>query len=283
MADAVTTHAKAITVDLLDAEIMAQLRSLLVMAALVRHVDFGGNKTKKLRKEGSVTATTAAEGTAHTRTDYTQTSPATLTVGEVKVYLEQSDLNRDFSPMTTDEIVRASVQAIQKKVDGDAAALFAGFSQSVGTTGVDLTPAVLRTAIATLEIADVPNPYAVVLHPTQVDNINAALLASPSPVWALTEMSILNGKRPELNGQKGTFLGVPVFSTTNVATANSAADYVGAAIGVGLAIAMGEDGRGVRTELGRSVSEGLTEIGVNIYFDVKEAEDLAGVKIISAV
>jgi len=96
-------------------------------------------------------------------------------------------------------------------------------------------------------------------------------------------MSILNGQRPDVNGLKGTFLGVPVFSTTNVATANSAADYVGAAIGVGRALAVGEDGRGIRTELDRDIQAGLTKIAVNMYFDVKEAEDLAGVKIISAV
>jgi len=283
MADAVTNHANAITVDLLDAEIMDQLKSILVMAALVRHVDFSGNKTKKLRKKGIFTATTAAEGTSHTRQDYTQSSPATLTVGEIKVYAELSDLARDFSPMTTDELVQAAVEAVQKKYDGDICALFAGFSTAVGTTTVDLGTTALRTAIADLEIADVPGPYAVVLHPTAIDNINAALLASPSPVWALTEMSILNGQRPDVNGLKGTFLGVPVFSTTNVATANSAADYVGAAIGVGRALAVGEDGRGIRTELDRDIQAGLTKIAVNMYFDVKEAEDLAGVKIISAV
>ena len=283
MADAVTLHSDAVTVDLLDAEIMDQLVSQLVMAALVRHVNFDGNKTKKMRKKDTFVATTAAEATDHTRQNYTQSSPATLTVGEVKVYAEQSDLNRDFSPMTSAEMIEAAVYAVRKKYDGDICALFSGFSTGVGTTTVDLTPTALRTAFADLEINDVPTGYCAVLHPTQIDNINAVLLQSACPVWTMTELSILNGQRAQANGYKGLFLNVPIFSTTNVATVNSSADYCGAAIGIGQAIAVGEDGRGIRTESARAIQSGKTCFAVNLYFDAKEAEDLAGVKIVSAV
>lgn len=67
------------------------------MLNLVQLVNFKSmSDSVKLRKKGSLTATAATESTAHAISEYTQTSPATLTAAEVKVYTEISDKAIEF-------------------------------------------------------------------------------------------------------------------------------------------------------------------------------------------
>lgn len=270
---------------LLDPLIMDHLRSQITVLNWVHRVNFQkGSDSVKMRKRGSMTATTAAEATDHATSQYQQVLLNTLVVQEVKVYCELSDKGRDFSEITLEEMAAEAAMAVLDYVEQTVCGLFDGFSNVVGTTGVALTPQVLRRALYTLRINKVPGPYVVVLNPTQIDDVQDNIQTSGSAVWGnpAVDFSILNGAPIQENGYAGSYLQAPVYSTTNVEGINTNADWSGAALNPMRAIGFGEDGRGVRSEVGRNIKKGVTEIGVSLFFDTKEAEDASGCNIVSA-
>lgn len=269
----------------LDPEIMDVLRAQITVLNWVRRVNFQRpSDSMKVRKRGTMTATTATESTDHALSEYTQSLLATLQVQEVKVYAELSDKGREFSAITLEEMAQEAATAVLQYVEQATCGLFDGFSRSVGTTGEQLTPQVLRRALYNLRVADVPGPYVIVLHPTQIDDVQDNIQSAGAALWGnpMVDFSILNGAPVKENGLAGSYLQVPVYSTTNCESINTDADWSGAALNPQRAIAFGEDGRGIRSEVDRNIKKGVTQLAVNLFFDVKEAEDLSGVGIVSA-
>lgn len=270
---------------LLDPLIMDKLRDQITVLNWVHRVNFQkGSDSVKMRKRGSLTATTAAEATDHANSQYQQVLLGTLQVQEAKVYAELSDKGRDFSAMTPEEIAAEGAQAVLDYVEQTVCGLFDGFSNSVGSTGVALTPQALRRALYTLRINKVPAPYVIVLNPTQIDDVQDAIQTAGAAVWgnSSVDFSILNGAPIAENGYAGSYLKAPVYSTNNIEGINGNADWCGAALNPMRAIGFGEDGRGVRSEVGRNIKKGVTELGCSIFFDAKEAEDVSGCGIVSA-
>lgn len=106
-----------------------------------------------------------------------------------------------------------------------------GFTSTVGTTTVDLDVDDIFSAIATLELADVPGPFFGMLDPQQIVDLRTSLRAEGGPLqWidATQEMLSIKGQ-----GFAGTFLGIDFYKSSRVNTANSAADVAGAIWGAG--------------------------------------------------
>jgi hypothetical protein len=173
--------------------------------------------------------------------------------------------------------------AILDKVEQDILALLDGFSTTVGTTNVALTPQVLRQATYNLRLNKVGGPYVYILHPTQVDDVLDSIQTAGAASWGneSVDFSILNGQAPAKNGLVGSYLTVPVLATTNCESINSDVDWSGACLNPSKALAFGEDGRGVRTRMMDDIEKGVRQIAIDMFYDTKEAEDLAGVGIVS--
>lgn len=279
-----TKYAQAIVPNfVLAQEIADYLRENIVMLALVNTVPFvkGVTSSVKQRKKGNFTAETAAEATSATRQQYAQTALPTLTVQMAQVYSELSWLANDYSPITPEEMKEAAGKAIMEYVEDAILSLASGFSNNVGTYGQDLTPAVFKEATLTLEIANVKGRYAAIFHPTQIANMTDYIQESSASVWASPNigLSLLNGQAPQVNGLKGQYLDVPIFSTTNVQSVNSDADWGGMICSPKEALSYGEDGRGIIHKSDEDIQAGVLKMSDHIFFDAKERDDAAGVEV----
>lgn len=267
-----------------EAGITPHFRARAIMPNLMKAVNFQpGSASVKLRKAGSLTATAATESTAHSTSEYTETSPNTLTAAEVKVYTELSDKAIIFGGANVDDITAEAGRAIADKFDADAMALFDALNGGtvIGTSGADLTPALLVQAAYTARAGNTPGMLAYALHPVQVYDVQDDIVASGASVWTNPAMlDFLSGQRPAENGLRGMFFGVPVYESTNTESLNTAADWGGACFDVSNALAYLIAG-GVRVKIGYNVKSGLTEIGVTFWYDVKENSDTSGVAIVT--
>lgn len=268
----------------LAAEISPHFRSKVVMPNLMKGFNFQNKSDSiKLRKAGSVTATTATESTDHAVSEYTETSPNTLTAAEVKVYMEVSDKARAFGGADINALVAECGAAIAQKFDTDALALADALNGGtvVGTTTVDATPANLVEAAYIVRANNVPGPIAYVLHPAQERDVKDDIIASTGTPWSNTQyLDILGGQQPANNGFRGTFFDVPVYISTNTESLNTNADWGGVCLDVNEALAYGVYGD-IMVDIGYNVKKGVTEIGVRLWYDIKEYNDTAGVAIVT--
>lgn len=236
-----------------------------------------GSEAKKFVLEGSVTASVTAESAAATKVEYTETS-TTLTAQKATVYTETSVEATDFhNEDVLAKIGRKSGEALARKVDTDILGLSDGFSNSVGSTGVDLTPAVFATAAYTLEVNDVPGMRSCILHPISVDDLRQDLIAASAVVYN-TETDLFNMQMKERSYQ-GSLFGIPIFSSTLVEAVNTNADRSGLMF-TSQAIAL-VSAPSMQVMRGENVQSGLHEMNVYLHYQVGELKDEAGVQIVA--
>ena len=169
-----------------------------------------------------------------------------------------------------------------------------GFTTVAGTSGVDLSVDDFFSALFSLEQASVPTPYVAVLHPVQLTDLQSSIRAEGGAlqyIAATQEMLQAKGQ-----GFAGSFLGVDIFKSSKVPTANGGADRAGAMMGFG-AIGMAEGsvrpiaalggalqfpaGTIIAVEYERTAATALTSITGNAYFGVAKLQDSMGVSIIT--
>ena len=177
----------------------------------------------------SVTETSDIEAAARTTTE------ANITVAEVGEATQLTLLAQETAKVANDVLTwaAAQAQAIAQKVTGDLCALFPalGGSSAVGSTGVNITIANFITAMYTLDNANAPGQKVSVLHPIQVSDLYTAIVAATGTVYHNLPELIREGRLPQgtpAAGFAGELFGVPIYSTTEVDTANSSADRAGA-------------------------------------------------------
>lgn len=88
---------------------------------------------------------------------------------------------------------------------------------AVGTLGVNISGAIYRSAIATLEAANAPKPYCAVMHPKSWGKLTAEF--GQADVFDGVGAGIVNGfgeGYPSLNGYVGAPYGIPTFISTKV-------------------------------------------------------------------
>lgn len=181
---------------------------------------------------------TGAEGVDTGNTALSDGSSTLSVVQKDKVY-EYSDLVR---MLDSTGIIRPDVFAVDAVASASVtmrdmlANLVDNFSSTVGATGVNATLANWIDAITTLTIAAAEGDYLGVLHPVQAGDImKDAALASGGAVQFNPGVQALLEKMMSL-GYKGRLLGVDMFTTLSVPTANAGADRAGGMFGAGAII-----------------------------------------------
>jgi len=196
------------------------------------------------------------------------------------------------------EVDRLAAMCFEKFED-DHCNLLGGFSNSVGSSGVDLSAADIFSAIYTYDTLDASNQNrAMVLTPNQVDELRRDLAVSGGglggALWSQQiDASIFGaGGIPE-NGLLGSFMGIPVYqySHSRRTTANAGADVAGALIAIGagdptmagnpVGALMTVRKGGLKVRLEQSAAERGTILVVSLEYVAVELKDEHGVSIIT--
>lgn len=248
-----------------------------VIRPLVRNYDMTGTPglTAQVPIYPALSASDLTEGTDISTPTSFDTTSATITAVERGVMVSLTDLSAE----SANEDVAAAVgrqigDAMAKKMDTELAALFSGFSNTVGSGAAEITVEDLFKAAATLRANQAPGPYVCVLHPYQAFQIKKQLtnagntnMVNPSDL----------GNEALRAGFVGQIAGMNVFEST-VISGDSAGAYVGAAMSQdALGFMMKRD---MRIEEQRDASLRATEIVGSAAYGVKEIFDAYGVGII---
>ena len=281
-------------------QLLADRNALRNHPALIRlpSVNGIGSTAQKISEIGLMgynLLTSTTDGDAVANTALTDGS-AVVTVARYSKSYEASDLAR---LIDSQGIINAQMMAMDAVVSASVtlrdiiANLVDNFATVVGTTTVDATIENFLDAITALEVAKVEGPYLGVLHPVQWADIrkDAALNSGGAIQWNSGSQMLLDQMKGL--GMKGNFLGVDVFTTTSVPTANGGADRAGGIFGRGaLAWASGTVvadpdlpqlavGEFVMFEKDRTAKSGLTAYVSHSYLGASEVIDLAGVSLIT--
>lgn len=221
---------------------------------------------------------------------------ADITIARYALRREISDLANmtDSVGLNVERLAADMVGGYEMAVTNAICDTIDGFSATAGTSGVDLSVDDFFSALFTLEQANVQTPYVSVLHPVQVTDLQNSIRAEGGAlqyIAATQEMLMAKGQ-----GFAGSFLGVDIFKSSKVPTANAGADRAGAMMGYG-AVGMAEGavrpiaalggalqfpaGTVIAVEYERSSATALTSITGNAYFGVALLQDAMGVSIIT--
>ena len=221
---------------------------------------------------------------------------ADITIARFALRREISDLANmtDSVGLTVERLAADMVGGYEMAVTNSICDVIDGFTTTAGTSGVDLSVDDFFSALFSLEQANVPTPYVAVLHPVQVTDLQSSIRGEGGAlqyIAATQDMLAAKGQ-----GFAGSFLGVDIFKSSKVPTANAGADRAGAMMGYG-AVGMAEGsvrpiaalggalqfpaGTVIAVEYERTSATALTSITGNAYFGVAKLQDAMGVSIVS--
>lgn len=259
-------------------EVKDALMASVVTPALLDFYDLAGQASKAVQipKAAKFTAAAVAEGTELANTTLTSTS-VTLTSSEVGIQatitdvLEVSDI-----PAAHGARLKQLGRAMGDKLDVDICALFGGFSSAVGATTVNITLANLLDAIYTLEVANASDlgSLGAVFHPRQTADIRAELEADQASIYVAGGNPL--GKA--MNGYFGNWFDIDIFQSTNVPTANAAADRAGGIFVRDYALGMVQKWAAKVETMRWAPIRGFVLVATSMY-GVGEIEDAAGVDV----
>lgn len=242
----------------------------------------------------------ATQGTDLSNTAVSTGAGVTITPGEYAVLIELTDNVSEDSVSALDVLMwieSRMLHVISLAITDDFLALYASLSNTVGTSGSDLTVAQMVAAQQGLRTrgADA-DAFLYMLDNQQAADVEAALSAASTSVatWALSADRLLSYAPTIDNGmgstrQIMTFRGAPVFTSGLTDTANTAADVVGACYCPSTAY---NDTTGAttfataikrlpRVELQRVARGRSTEIVMSARFGMGEMQDGSGTAIIT--
>lgn len=171
----------------------------------------------------------------------TAASNVALTDASPQIVIARQHLRRQISDLAlaTDSINSTSLERLALDMVGAASMRFTelicnvtdDFTTVVGSTGVNMSVDDWYSAMYALELASVPGPFLAILHPRQLADFQESLRAEGGAAqWfpATAETLKIKGQ-----GYVGNFLGVDIFKSSLVPTANAGADRAGCMIGYG--------------------------------------------------
>jgi hypothetical protein len=286
---------------ILHAEITAMLadrHSLWGHDSIINFGDISGTGSTVLEvpqvKWGGDSMAAVAEGSSTTGVALTDASPS-ITIARQSLQRNISDLAvlTDSVGVTVPALAADMVGAAAARFQDMVCALLGSFTNNVGTSGNPLTVAQFLEASFKLTQNSVNGPYTAVLYPNQVTDFLSSLRSETGPIanWvgATQEIMAIKGQ-----GYQGSFIGIDVYASSKVITANGGADSAGAVWGRG-ALGMAEGspsalshgdiqypaGTPIMVEFERDSAAALTRIVGSYYVGVSELEDLRGCSIIT--
>jgi len=306
MADEVTFSA------LSDATVAATLHQELLQKLGDRHSLWGhpaiyyagsvngtGSNVKKFTLWGADLAPMAAvsDGSSASNTAIgSYVGSGSVTVARQALMFTSTDLaglTWGFTPATlVEKIAESMAVAAQRRFQALLCDITDGFTSTVGSSGVDFSVTNWFSAKAALQSASAPGPFIAILHPTQLNDLQASLRAETGPmqfVPATAELMAIKGQ-----GYAGMFDGVDIFVSSLVPTANAGADRAGALMSYGAVayadgivspqVAVGGIAIGsgpIYVETGRDLGMGANQIVGNYFVGLAKADDGKGVSIIT--
>jgi N4-gp56 family major capsid protein len=258
-------------------EVKDALMAVVVTPALLDFYDIAGQPSTgvKIPKADKFTAAAVAEGTETANTALTSTS-VTLTASEIGIQATITDvLDLSDIPAAHGARLKQLGRAIGDKIDVDICALFSGFSTAVGATTVNIALTDLLDAIYTLEVADAAGlgELVGVFHPRQSADLRTELEADAASIY-------VGDAHPSkaMAGYFGSWFGIDIFQTTNVPTANAAADYAGGIFVRGYALGIVQKWAAKVETMRWAPIRGWVLVATAMY-GVGEIEDSAGVDV----
>jgi len=218
-----------------------------------------------------------------------------LTIAQQIISYELSDLmqvTQGAGNVGMDTLARAVAEAYIVRFTNLACTAGSGFTNTVGSTTVDLLVDDFYAGIYQLEQTANNLPFARVLYPTQFTDLQESLRSEGGAVQfmpATAETLKAHGQ-----GYKGQFLGVDIWTSDQVPDANAGADSAGfmmsgggiayveaSARGIMPGATMAPAASPVYAEFDRVADPGLSKIVAHAYVGVGIAEDDKGVAIIT--
>lgn len=224
--------ANDVTPTMIDQQIVLVFRENNILTSMVHNQSLVNSPglTINVPKLGttlamSSIATGANEADAVANTSLS-TDVVSLTAASKSCYVTLSDILRDSSTVNLPAMIAAELgRTMANDVESSIAALLGGHSSTAGSSGVALTAADLRSAIATFRINALEHASrgVIVLHPSQVADLEADLMSGSGASLATTMMrsdvaSIFGGEPGSsvLGNYVGHFLNVPLFQSALV-------------------------------------------------------------------
>lgn len=266
---------------IIEDEVKDALMAVVVTPALLDFYDLSGQESKavKIPKADKFTAAAVAEGVELANTALTTTS-VTLTASEIGIMATITDvLELSDIPAAHAARLRQLGRAMGDKIDVDICALLGGFSSAAGATTVNLSLANLLDAIYTLEVADAAGlgSLVAVLHPRQTADLRTELEADAASIYTNVGPGSLS---KAMAGYFGTWFGIDIFQSTNVPTANAAADRAGAVFVRNYALGLAQKWA-TRVEPMRWAPIRGWVLVASAMYGVGEIEDAAGVEVVT--
>jgi len=263
-----TTLSDLIPKIIAEAQFIASEKS--IMRGLVKNYNIapGNGTTVNVPIYPLQTAAALTEGTDMNET-IVSTSTATLTVTEAGIMTFVTDMARNAaSSNVVADLGRLLGESIARKQDQDLTALFTGFSNVVGGTNTQITPAFIFQALAELKDAGVSTEGLVcVLNPLIAYDLKDALTNSfTDPNAGMVQNQAM------VEGFLGKLGGVMVYESSNVAHVTG--DSVGGMFN--------RDALGIATmseitiEVQRDASRRGDELVATAVYGVGELEDTYG-------
>jgi len=275
-----TTYNDVSYAAIIQDEVKDALMAVVVTPGLLDFHDLAGSASLavKIPKADKFTAAAVAEGTELANTALTSAS-VTITASEIGIMatitdvLEVSDI-----PAAHSARLKQLGRAMGDKVDVDICALFGGFTGGVGTTTVNIALTDILDAIYNLEVNDAAGlgPLVGVLHPRQTADLRTELEADSASIYNSGMNTDTLSKANA--GYFGSWFGVSIFQSTNVPTANAAADREGAIFVKDYALGMVQKWAAKVEMLRWAPIRGWVLVATANY-GVGEIEDLAGVAV----
>ena len=237
--------------------------------------------SERFPKAPALAAAALTDGNDLANTAYVPTQ-ITLTVAEVGLAMTLTDLANFSSITDIQQLGFEAGQAVADKLITDIAALGSGFTNTSGGTGVNLTEQNIRDAKTTLIINKIPGPYAALLYPTQVNDLEGSIgsTLSAAATTGTSARAETNDMSMGPSMDHGTWFGIRILSSSTVPTANASADSAGFIFGGGRALGYVEKWA-IRPELERDASLRASEVVVTAAYAVGEIDDLSGVGLIT--
>jgi hypothetical protein len=215
--------------------IMDYAADKIVIYPLVRVMNLAGRATATAsfpawEKDAGEDVTT--EGTtALTNVELQTTEISAITAAQVGILREVTDFAAAVNILGEGGLAQFIVQdgtyLCMEMLEDDLASLFASASNSVGTTGSDMTVANFVEAMAKLDTAKARGEKVCILDDQQASDLRLAVAASGSTVFGnagQTAQTILNSRS---DAYVGELFGARIWLTNLTDTANTNADVVG--------------------------------------------------------
>jgi hypothetical protein len=282
-----TTTANDTVITALHRALMEELRPLVLpFKSLFMQADpFGAGRTVQIAKITDPGAAAAINEATDASNTAIGTDVVTVTASEQAIMATPTDVLSEASEFDAYEWVReVLVRSLAERLNDQFCGLLGGFSNVTGTSGSPLTLTQFIQAVSALAQRDVPGPYTAILHPVQVFHLQTAtggILSGPNNSNFLAnpqlKQSLMDSVQRE--AYAGSLMGVDIWQTSSVPTANAGADRAGAVAAKDAIV--WHQLRDFRVELQRDASLRATEIVASYNLGVAEADDTRGQSVIT--